>query len=459
MRLHVLALLLALCARSALAQTGSYGAPETKSPAITEPQDISSVPDNQSWLGAWMGYNVGTTDKPVLKPWDASQDLPIQPNQHLKGFGPKMCGLISMCASNDQYYDFSTKSIKPTYPPSTTCKTCKDTARNLFIIHVVYWHTATTAATSPIWYQSSTWYFYKSDAKGNYKSLQPKLSKDGSSFTLPDIYDVDNGFIISVSRLATTAAQPSLLSPNINYTPTITLVTPTWLAGLETIASSFSGVSLGGTSGSKASFGVVTANYNARIKVVQLSPSNIRRPFTLSIAATASGQNGNTLDCTSLGSASSCSFQTSATVLARDFVAFGVGIVPHGPRETTWATNTTTNMLTPTTSNHNNFYGLVDFAPWPARFPMSRWPYFQAGLPLTGAATHLPYAGMGMPFPWFRKELAVSLFGGFVIMQQQDPAGTRDRAIKGLWGVEVPIASLASQISKVTGNASKKGGS
>jgi hypothetical protein len=180
-----------------------------------------------------------------------------------------------------------------------------------------------------------------------------------------------------------------------------------------------------------------------------LSSSKLSRPFDTAILANATGSGKGQGDCNNLTTLAKCTFSNTFSVVARDYVAFGIDIIPHGPAEATY----TSGSATPSITNHNAFYGVVDLAPFPRRCPMTKCPYIQAGLPLSGAAIHLPYVGAAypIPIPWLKDHFSLSAFAGAVFMEQQGPGAKRDRATKLLWGFEVPIASFTGAIKQVTG--------
>jgi hypothetical protein len=312
---------------------------------------------------------------------------------------------------------------------------------------------------------NSYWYFYQEDKAGNFHQLKPTSAPDGT-YTLPDIYDVDNGFVVSISRLRTTTTATNLVPPSIVYNTTVTTSLPNWLTGIETIISKMTGATIPTATATppspKAAAGLPRLDYyhKAFIQVQQFSALPIKRPFSISITATAAGRIPSPqLDCSALNPQGSCAFQASATIQARDFVLFGIGVVPHGPSETDYSTNMA-GVQTSTTSARNNFYGLVDFTPCPIRCTMKNWPYLQVGLPLTGAAWHAPYAGaaVSIPWPWLKKTLPLSVFAGTIVLKQQNASGTIYTNVRPLWGIEVPLSSLGGQIQAITGNKKKGGG-
>jgi hypothetical protein len=399
-----------------------------------------------------------TTDKPVsaktiefgnvlggvtylneLTGWNGSTLGPLPLKQTLTTFGAGLCGEYDLCTTKD-----------PACAASPTCqkdlkkclqkKTCKE-QRKLYVIHLVDWK---ANAAGVISLDQSRWALYQSDSDGKY---HPINADDGS---FPSIWDVDNGILISISRLLIArdgnnnliAAHANLAPPLIEYTITNTEKKPLWLAGLETLISGLTGPSFDPQALSTGT----PSPYLTRIRIMALSSKKLNRPFDVAIAANATGSGPGEGECGNLTLLSKCTFSNTFSVVARDYIAFGVNIVPHGPAEATYTAGSTT----PSITNHNELYGVVDFTLFPKTCPMTKCIYAQAGLPFSGAATHLPYVGAAypIPIPWLRDHFSLSAFAGAVFMEQQGPGPKRDRATKLLWGFEVPIASFTGAIKQ-----------
>jgi hypothetical protein len=390
-----------ICLQSASAQNAAVGTTDKLQNVTT-----ISAKDNAESLAAlkeWTG-------------WDGTAGVTLKPGNPFLSFGTPIC------------------------QPSGACQL----SRNLYIIHIVDWK----ASQGSVSFDTGQWFLYRYDAKaGKYYPI----NADGDSF--PDVYDMDNGTVISVSRLTVPKNDPQSLTippPRIDYTITVTQNTPSWLTGLQTIISGISGVTV-----PNVNHGAVRSNPSPVIKttitVQAISTSTLKRPYTVAVSGAAAASTDDSAgDCKNLTKNSKCTFTNNLSVAQREFVTFGINIVPHGPKETTFDSTGT-----PTTTNHNAFYAVVDFTPFPIHWPMDSRLYVQAGLPLSGAATHLPYVGVAYPLPWFKKTLAVSPFYGVVFMQQQGPNGKRDRVTKGIWGVEVPLTSISGLFTKATGDKKK----
>jgi len=321
--------------------------------------------------------------------------------------------------------------------------------RNLYILHVSDW-AESDVPPGKVSIKHAGWYLFRfQDNK--------YLSLDAKDDTFPDLYDFDNGMLISVSILSANVCSNMPMAPDLTNDVTTTEKQPTWLAGLTALISGLAGPTI--ASPDKATPPAANkcgVQHSVIVKARLLSLTNLHRPFDISITQTAIGAKKGKGDCFLLTKNSTCQFKSTFSVNQREYVTFGVGIVPYGPRETTYTTATDgLGTVTPSTTRHNPFYGMVDFTPMPVRLPMNKYPYLQAGLPFSGAATHLPYFGVAVPTHVFAKELATSVFGGVVILKQAIAPGKEDRAIRLNWGVEVPLTSFSSAVNKVTGDKKK----
>jgi hypothetical protein len=356
---------------------------------------------------------------------------PITPPPSFPSFGRDICTTDAPCAKN----------------------------RNLYIIHLVDW----TADNGEINLGSSQWFLYRFDTKTGYTRINPQ----GNSF--PSVYDIDNGVLMSISRLKigfTDAGSAALMPPPLDNTITVAHTTPTWLAGLQTLVGSLTGVKIGAAAGPPNGQPI----YKTTITMRVLSGDDTARPFTIQIASAATGpKDTGPSDCMKLSKTAKCNFTFSATVAQREFVSFGLNIVPYGPVERQYYvanpdSKTQIGTLTVNPDRHDAVYAVVDFFPF-GFLPKdtTNYPYLQTGLPVTGAALRMPYVGMAQHIPFTEKFLSISAFGGVVFMKQSRPKTLQpgamitndqltadlftNRAIKILWGFEVPISSFASAIS------------
>lgn len=409
--------------------------------------------------------NAGTEDlqSTYLNDWTNNSKKPLQlvPNPNLTGFGKAMCAITAMCSPDDSACKDAASCKTSPCDPGTVC-TIK---RNLYIIHVVDWKTVVDdAGNCSVAYESSGWYLYKSNKKtGAYESIT--ANKKDNTFT-GDIYDADNGTMISISRLALVeASEKEVNAKCVQFEPpvltdalTVTQSAPAWLAGLETLISGLAGPTSSSATKSYADKLKPKYSFKVQIQIQAFSAKPLSRPYTVADAVTAAGSAGSGPgSCNNMTSQAKCTFSNTFSIEQRGFISFGILIVPHGPKETTYAT-ASDGTVSSSTTTHNAFYAVIDVSPWAGPYPMSRWPYLQGGLPLSGAAFRLPYAGVAQPisFSWVRNNFPFSVFLGRGFMKHENPAGTQSYSGKWMYGVEVPIGSFSKAISQVTGNKKSK---
>jgi hypothetical protein len=165
------------------------------------------------------------------------------------------------------------------------------------------------------------------------------------------------------------------------------------------------------------------------------------------------------VDCSSTNVTTPCTFTDNFRSDDKEPIDFGVGVAIPGPYENVYASAT----ATPSLTRHTDFYGFVDF--YPAFYWQNRdgWaPHFSVGLPLTSRVFYRPYFGLTESLTtWTKAEkygfpIRIDFTAGFVYMKQQFPnasgtALTKDRVLKPMFGVEIPLADI---VSKITGGKS-----
>lgn len=183
--------------------------------------------------------------------------------------------------------------------------------------------------------------------------------------------------------------------------------------------------------------------------------------------------NSQSVDCSAVTSSNPCSFTDSFQSDDRELWDVSVGLAIPGPYERKYsATNPSMSSLT----RHTDAYGLVDIYLsglwfWGSRDSLTgSWvPHFNFGIPLTSQPLYRPYFGLSECITtWTRLEahgfpIRINVFAGFVDMKQQiavtqtggEVIFKTDRALKPMFGIEVPISSI---VSKITGGKSKGGG-
>jgi hypothetical protein len=176
--------------------------------------------------------------------------------------------------------------------------------------------------------------------------------------------------------------------------------------------------------------------------------------------------------CLDLPANSKCTFSKTISVSARQYWDIGIDIVVHGPRENKYALSNT-NVVTQSHTIHSALIATFDFSLWAYKLPMDTYPYFQIGLPLSGSAFHLPYAGIAQPLPFTKKFVPLSIYGGIGFMRQLKPntltLGQTTTAVvfaqdiqpdwpaKFIYGIEVPVGPIVSKIKSGVGGGKASG--
>jgi hypothetical protein len=321
----------------------------------------------------------------------------------------------------------------------------------VYIIHVVHWKIDTN--TSMV---SSKWYLYKfrstGKGAGNFVRIGPG-----------DIYQKTHAMFISLQY---SVADPASTLPLLTYTVSTTKKTPNNLSALSSIASTIFGIAAPkGIAGGAAPPPVVIAQSIAS----EIDSNGASLPLAWSFTMTAKGGSDNdaTGDCSRLTKTGKCTVSESFTSNDAEYWNIGINIIPYGPRENRYA-QSTSGTITETHTLHNPLIAVVDMNPFACKWSMNKGPYIQAGVPLTGAAFHLPYVGLAQPIPGLGKifPISFSIFGGVMFMKQTFPTSlavgqtattaafnanlVTDRAIKGVFGIEVPLGAIISKVKGAT---------
>jgi hypothetical protein len=182
---------------------------------------------------------------------------------------------------------------------------------------------------------------------------------------------------------------------------------------------------------------------------------------------TNSGSNSvvTTVDCSAVSQGTPCSLNRTFRTDAREAFDFGVGIGLPGVREKIFSPT-----VAPHVTTHADVYGFFDVYPAAYWKPKESWvPHFNFGIPLTSQSLHRPYFGIGENLTsWTGAEkagfpLPIIFFVGLVDMKQQifvtpfgqtTPILKYDRALKPLYGIELPIGAI---VNKITGGAKGSG--
>jgi hypothetical protein len=353
----------------------------------------------------------------------------------------------------------------------------------LYVIQIVGAEATVPPAEYKVALKSSAWYLYRPNSR--HSALTRVVAGDGK---FRDVLNARTGTLISLQLLKNPKCGMHLPKSGEEYDPSVfdcendvsakyeVTVTEKIAANVTALITLVNGVLGVGKSEMSASgaFNITLPQppkYAARASVYELGKNTPPRPpFDWTITAKITGSNTGDGDCSNLTKSASCSFTRTVSVAAPQYWNVGIDVTPRGPRENKYALSNS-NIVTQSHTIHSPLFAALDFSPW------AQWgyrPYFQAGISLSGAAFHLPFVSVAEPLPFTKKWLQISLYGGVVFMQQTFPKTlaigatsntaafnadlVTDRALKSLFGIEVPVSSIISKVKSSVGGGGGKGG-
>jgi hypothetical protein len=467
MRLNACIILLCVSSAFALGQPGqtATGLSDTLATSPTPTSISEDMADNS--FGAWSTGYISTNNNPVS----------MAPKDHFTNFGDLSTTLTSLPSEKSQALQLK---------------------KYLYVIHLIDWSEKATCnglpEECPNYYisgESSQWYVYQYTGK----LFEVILPTDGA---LPPIYNKAYCVLLSVSRIRTNHDTPA---PLIQYS----VNTPEHAASNVTALRALVNGVLGLTSKEVLRFGAPHVEpaykYNYSVQSFAVSAKPLNAPFDVTFTATAkpanakagqdansasSAQGANTTDkgqdtqgsgiasaasnvayCRPLSDDGKCKFSRTFTVESRQYWNVGVNIVARGPRENKYALSSS-EVVTQTHTLHAPIIAALDVSPWAYKLPMDKYPYIQVGVPLSGAAFHMPYFGLAQPLPYIKKWLPISAYGGVVLMKQTFPKTIRvgqttttaafnsdlttDWPVKAAYGIEVPVSSIINKVKSSVGS-------
>ena len=346
----------------------------------------------------------------------------------------------------------------------------------LYAIHIVGAERVDSGTTYKFIVKSSVWYLYRPNQK--HSQLKRVSAVDGK---FPAIVGSPSGILVSLIVLKNPSCgihlpkvgekpDPSHFDcangVSIKYDVVLSEKSAANVTALTSLVNAVLGVGKSSLSAS-GPFAVtefLPPLFVASASVYQLDKKMPRAPFDWTITANINGPgNGNNGDCSNLTSTGKCSYTRTVSIDSPQYWNIGINLTLHGPRENKYALSSS-NIVTQSHTIHSPFFAAFDFSPW----SQEGWrPYFQAGVPLSGAAFHLPFISLAEPLPFTKKWLQLSVYGSVVFMKQTFPKTlavgqtsntaafnsnlVTDRAIKPIFGIEVPVSSIVSKIKSSVG--------
>jgi hypothetical protein len=178
------------------------------------------------------------------------------------------------------------------------------------------------------------------------------------------------------------------------------------------------------------------------------------------------------MSCKGTANTPPCTTTRTFTSKDREWWDVSIGVTIPGVREPKYSI--VNSALHRSVTLHTDFYAMLDLYPFAYFAANDDWePHFNLGVPITGQSLYRPYFGMaesvgGLLTRVFRPQrqinlpLGLNVFAGMTWMKTQivrgNPTTTGDLTLdsqsthvwKAVYGVEVPISSLASKIKGVT---------
>lgn len=347
-----------------------------------------------------------------------------------------------------------------------------------YIFHVASWtrkpdHPDQSVDNPPYALASSSWYVY-TPTRNN------KLEQSGFKGTGdPLIYGKKRLIIIGLDTFDPDTKGFLISTYNISVTQGI----PENLQNIGQLAAGLLGIS---GAQAQAAPKVTTCGLFVAAKIQQGSK---KLPYDVSVTAATVDANGNkpngqtsgqnvspgTASCTEGGNSTPCTTNRTFTSADREWWDVSIGVTTPGVRESQYSI--VSNALQMSATRHTDFYGMFDIFPAAAYLPKESWfPHFNIGIPVASKSLYRPYFGLGEDLTsWthFQKNLGlpidVNFFAGVVWMKTQvvgdNPTTSAQltadtshkRVWKALFGIEVPVSSIASKLGKGGGSKNSSG--
>jgi hypothetical protein len=193
--------------------------------------------------------------------------------------------------------------------------------------------------------------------------------------------------------------------------------------------------------------------------------------------STKKASDSGVVDCSTTGAKKPCTFTRTFRSDDIEWWDVSIGVTVPGVKEAKYTD--TSNTVQRSVTTHTEMYGLFDI------YPLAKWktketwvPHFNFGIPLTSQPFYRPYFGLAENFTsWTTLEkhgfpFRMSFYAGVVYMKQSllnglavgstatqaqfSSALVTDRALKPLFGIEVPVSALIDKIGKKSSNSNSK---
>lgn len=413
-------------------------------------------------------------------------------------------------AAGETLYDL-VKSYQPvdntgasiTSPPPACATTVA--VWQTYVFHVSHWmnNGANRTADNAPTLVSSDWYVYRHPRHLVHtdENIRELVKADLTGAGDPFIYGATKALVVSIDRFdkfsTDTDEDKSRSSGRLSntYSLTVTQGTPANRADAGALFSALTGISsgsafmaAGGTATYRLYVGAACQQGTKSLPyTMSISDSILQKPATDDNKSSSpqAPSPGNVV-CSGPGNTTPCAVNRTLTSLDKEYWDFGIGLMTPGVRETKYTWSTTSNSVMPNLTRHTDLYALADIFPFGYLVPKeSVVPHIVAGIPVTSQSLYRPYFGLGENLTgWTGAQKALSLpvgvnfIGGVTYMKTQHIVGPTPttqaefnselktyRVWKGVFGIEVPVSSIASKLGGKGGSSSKsangtgKGGS
>jgi hypothetical protein len=272
------------------------------------------------------------------------------------------------------------------------------------------------------------------------------------------------------------------------YSVTVTPGTPQNWADLGALISGLTGLS---SSQAFTGGGVGDQTFDTYVAVA-CQDGTEKLPFDMNVAATIlqtpavpgkdpsspQAPNPGNVVCSGSGNTTPCATSRTFTSQDREYWDVSIGVTIPGVRETKYTFSTTSMTATGSPTRHTDPYALFDAFPFGYVVPKeSAVPHVVVGIPVTSQSLYRPFFGLsenltgwtGVQKKW-NLPVGINFIAGVTWMKTQvlvgPPPTTQaefnkalqyPRVWKGVFGIEVPVSSIASKLGGKGGSKNANG--
>lgn len=363
------------------------------------------------------------------------------------------------------------KVVQDQMPTSSVCALTDKS--QVYVFHIMHWLPSGDLQSQLV---SSGWYAYTLSRGGSLKFANLSGTDDQS------VYGKTKVLIIGISGF-------DKLPQSVDdwkgfaeiYKTSVVQGTPENWKDLGLLISS-----VGGFGGAKVAGLEAAGTVTPIFVTIGCQLGTAKLPFTLTVSSSTISKAGDkpikppsagSITCSGSGNITPCSAAHSFVSQDKEYWDVSIGVATPGTRETkyTFSGGAVQSSIT----RHTDLYGMLDI------YPGGYWqpkdgaiPHLNVGLPVTSQSFYRPYFGLSESLTgWTTLQRKLSLpiginfFAGMVYMKTQlltdNPTSQAEfnadlkytRVWKPIFGIEVPISSMASKIGNNKSSSNKGGAS